>query len=223
MDTHKRQLDRELSDLKGSLIGMAELAEQVVDRAVEELASRNRSLADGIPQQEEKINRLQIAIDDKALTLLATRQPVANDLRAIVAAMKINAELERIGDLAVNISTKVDFLLTVPPLKPLIDIPRMADLARGMVRDSVKAFQSGDILLAQTVRMTDDKVDDLRDQVLRELFTYMIADPQSIERAMALMLIAQTLERVGDHATNIAEDVIYMVKGQDVRHPQIPR
>ncbi|MCE5328630.1 MAG: phosphate signaling complex protein PhoU [Planctomycetaceae bacterium] len=223
MDTHKRQLDRELSELKSSLIGMAELAEQAVDRTVEELASRNKTVGDGINQQEEKINRLQIVIDDKALTLLATRQPVANDLRAIVAAMKINAELERIGDLAVNISSKVDFLLTVPPLKPLIDIPRMADIARGMVRDSVKAFQSGDILLAQTVRMTDDKVDDLRDQVLRELFTYMIADPQSIERAMALMLIAQTLERVGDHATNIAEDVIYMVKGQDVRHPLMPR
>jgi phosphate transport system protein len=172
---------------------------------------------------EDELNRLQIEIDELGMLLLATQQPVAADLRFIIAATKINSELERIGDLVINITENVHVLLQQPELKPLIDIPRMADLARKMVRDSLDAFVRGDVLLAQAVIMMDDQVDALKEQVLRELLTYMMADPRSIERAMALILISRHLERIGDHATNIAEDVIYMVQGRDVRHPRTPR
>jgi len=140
-----------------------------------------------------------------------------------VAATKINGELERIGDLVINITENVHVLAQHPPLKPLIDIPRMADLARQMVRNSLDAFIRGDALKAQSVIMADDQVDALKDQVLRELLTYMIADPHTIERSLALILISRHLERIGDHATNIAEDVIYVIQGRDVRHPKTPK
>jgi phosphate transport system protein len=145
------------------------------------------------------------------------------DLRTILAGAKINSELERIGDLVCNITECAHTLLTQPPLKPLIDIPRMADLARRMVRESLDAFVREDVLLAESVIMTDDQVDALKNQVLRELMTYMMSDPRSIERAMSLILIARHLERIGDHATNIAEDVIYMIQGRDVRHPRLQK
>jgi phosphate transport system protein len=219
----QRQFDKQLEELKRKLVRMAALAETMIDKTISELVSRDERLAEKVPQYEEELNRLQIEIDDAALTLLATQQPVATDLRFIVAATKINGELERIGDLVINITENVHVLAQQPELKPLIDIPRMADLARKMVRDSIDAFLRGDALLAQSVIMTDDQVDDLKDQVLRELLTYMMADPKAIERAIALILISRHLERIGDHATNIAEDVIYMTQGRDVRHPRTPK
>ena len=219
----QRQFDKQLEELKKKLVRMAALAETMIDKTINELVSRDERLAEKVPQYEEELNRLQIEIDDAALTLLATQQPVATDLRFIVAATKINGELERIGDLVINITENVHILAQQPELKPLIDIPRMADLARKMVRDSIDAFLRGDPLLAQSVIMTDDQVDDLKDQVLRELLTYMMADPKAIQRAIALILISRHLERIGDHATNIAEDVIYMTQGRDVRHPRTPK
>jgi phosphate transport system protein len=220
---NQRQFDKELAELKKTLIHMAALAETMIDKAVTELVNRDEAVASKVPQYEEELNRLQIEIDEAALTLLATQQPVAVDLRFILAATRINSELERIGDLVINITENAQVLLRQPPLKPLIDIPRMADLARKMVRESLEAFVGEDPLLAQSVIMTDDQVDGLKDQILRELLTYMISDPRSIERALSLIFIARHLERIADHATNIAEDVIYMIQGRDVRHPRTPK
>jgi phosphate transport system protein len=219
----QRQFDRDLEELKKKLIRMASLAETMIDKAIGELVSHDERLAEKVPEYEKELNRLQIEIDEAALTLLATQQPVANDLRFIVAATKINGELERIGDLVINITENVHVLAQHPPLKPLIDIPRMADLARQMVRDSLDAFIRGNALQAQSVIMADDQIDALKDQVLRELLTYMIADPHAIERSLALILISRHLERIGDHAVNIAEDVIYVIQGRDVRHPKTPK
>jgi len=219
----QRQFDKELTELKKKLIHMAATAETMIDRAIRELVSRDQSLATVIPDYEQDLNRLQIEIDEMVLTLVATHQPVANDLRFLLGATKINSELERIGDLVVNITQNVETLIRQPELKPLIDIPRMAELASKMVRDSLHAFVKGDVLLAQSVIMTDDQVDALKNQVLRELLPHMATDPESIERGLALILISRHLERIGDHATNIAEDVIYVVQGRDVRHPRTPR
>lgn len=223
MDSHERQFDRELGDLKKKLIHMAALAEAMIDRSISELVNRDESMIEPVAKYEQELNRLQIEIDETAMTLLATHQPVASDLRFIIAATRINSELERIGDLVINITENVHVLVNQPELKPLIDIPRMADLARKMVRDSLDALARGDTLLAQSVIMTDDQVDKLKEQVLRELLTYMMADPRAIERALALILISRHLERIADHATNIAEDVIYMVQARDVRHPGLQR
>jgi len=223
VDHHMRQFDRDLEELKRRLLRMAATAELMIKQAVGELVERDRSLAQDIPAMEEELNRLQLEIDEVAMTLLATQQPVAVDLRFLLVATRINTELERIGDLVINITENVDVLLQQPPLKPLIDIPLMADLAQQMVRDSLHAFVRQDILKAQLVISTDDKVDALKDQIIRELLTYMMGDPRAIERALALILIARHLERIADHATNIAEDVIYMVQGRDVRHPRLPK
>jgi phosphate transport system protein len=219
----ERQFDKYLDDLKQKLIRMAALAETMIDNTIAELVNRDESLAAKVPEYEDELNRLQLEIDEYALNLLATQQPVAKDLRFILAATKINSDLERIGDLAINITENVHIITAHPPLKPLIDIPRMADLVRKMVRDCLDAFVREDVLLAQSVIMGDDQVDALKEQILRELLTYMISDPKSIERALALILISRHLERVGDHATNIAEDVIYMIQGRDVRHPRTPK
>ena len=219
----QRTFDRELEELKKKLIHMAALTETMIDKTISELVNRDERLAEKVPEYEQELNRLQIEIDEMALTLLATQQPVAIDLRFIMAATKINADLERIGDLVINITQNVHVLAQHPPLKPLMDIPRMADLARRMVRDAIDAFVGEDPLQAQSVIMRDDEVDALKNQVLRELLTYMIADPRSIERALALIFISRHLERIADHATNIAEDVIYMIQGRDVRHPRTPK
>ena len=219
----QRLFDKELSDLKKKLLHMATVAETMIDQTITELVNRDERLAEPVPRLEDELNRLQIEIDEHVLTLLATQQPVAVDLRLILAAAKMNSDLERIGDLAVNITQNVHVLAQQPPLKPLIDIPHMAELARKMVTDSIDSLVKQDVLLAQKVILTDDQVDDLRDQIIRELLTYMMADAKAIERALALILIARHLERIADHATNIAEDVIYMCQGRDVRHPLTPR
>jgi phosphate transport system protein len=223
MDTHQRLFDEDLGELKKKLIKMAATAEGMIDRAICELVSRDEQAAEKVPQYELEINRLQIEIDDMVMTLVATHQPVAGDLRFLLAATKINSDLERIGDLVVNITENAPTIVKQPELKKLIDIPRMAELARQMVRDSLHAFVKGDVLTAQKVIATDDQVDALKEQIIRELLTYMLADPKTIERALALILVARHLERIADHATNIAEDVIYVIQGRDVRHPTTPR
>jgi phosphate transport system protein len=223
MDKHQRQFDKELDDLKNRLLHMAAIAEQQIDRVIQELVQRDPAAAQTVDDHEDELNRYQLEIDEEALKLLATQQPVAIDLRSIITATRINSELERIGDLAVNIRQNAEVLLAQPPLKPLIDIPRMAEGARKMVRDSLHAFVRQDVLLAQAVISSDDEVDALKNQIIRELLTYMMSDPRTIERALALILIARHLERIADHATNIAQDVIYLIQGRDVRHPRLPR
>ena len=223
MDSHQRLFDEDLGELKKKLIKMAATVESMIDRAISELVSRDEQVAEKVPQYEMEVNRLQIEIDDMVMTLVATHQPVAGDLRFLLAATKINSDLERIGDLVVNITENAPTIVKQPELKRLTDIPRMADIARQMVRDSLHAFVKGDVLTAQKVIVTDDQVDALKEQIIRELLTYMLADPKAIERAMALILIARHLERIADHATNIAEDVIYVIQGRDVRHPTTPR
>jgi phosphate transport system protein len=214
----ERPFDDELKSLKERLLEMAARAEEQIGLAVRSLKDRQQAQACEVLDKEGAINRLDIEVDEMAMRLLALRQPLAADLRFITAAMKISADLERIGDLAVNIAERTLELLTYPELKPLIDIPRMAELAQAMVRDALNAFISGDADLARDVCLRDDLVDKLNAQIFRELLTYMIEDPQTITVAVDLILVGRHLERIADHATNIGEDVIYMVKGKTIKH-----
>jgi phosphate transport system protein len=197
---------------------MGALVEERVHQATFALIERRPDAIDRVIAGDGDVNDLQIEIDDRCLKLLALQQPMASDLRLITAAMKINADLERIGDQAVNIAENAQRILSHPPLKPLIDLPRMAEIAQRMTRDSLDAFVRRDPELARNILARDDEVDQLKDQVFRVLLTYMMADPATIERALGLILISRNLERIADHATNIAEDVIFVVEAKDVRH-----
>jgi phosphate transport system protein len=197
---------------------MGGLAEQMTRRVIQALVQRDAGLIAEVRAMELQVNQLHIEIDEACLELIALRQPAAADLRFIAAAMKIIVDMERIGDQAINITERAESLLAVPPLKPLIDIPRMADIAQEMLKDSLDAYVNGDEELAYRTIQRDDEVDLLKDQVFRELLTFMMADPTTIPRAMDLILVSRHIERIADHATNICEDVIFMVKGKDVRH-----
>jgi phosphate transport system protein len=214
----ERPFDEELKLLKEKLLEMAARAEEQIGLAVRGLKDRKVEMACEVLEKEEGINRLDIEIDDMAMRLLALRQPMATDLRFITSALKISSDLERIGDLAVNIAERTQDLLKHPELKPLIDIPRMAEMARAMVRDALNAFVNGDAELAKDVCRRDDQVDQLNDQIFRELLTYMMQDAGTIPRAVDLILVGRHLERIADHATNIGEDVIYMVRGKTIKH-----
>jgi phosphate transport system protein len=214
----RHHFEEELQVLKQRLLNMGALVEERVHQAVKALMERRLDLAESIASGDAEVNELQIEIDDRALKLLALQQPMATDLRLITAAMKINADLERIGDQAVNIAENVIKLMPEPPLKPIIDIPRMAEITETMARDSLDSFVKKDVRLARSVLSRDDEVDQLKDTVFRVLLTYMMADPGTIERALSLILISRNLERIADHATNIAEDVIFLVEAKDVRH-----
>ena len=213
-----KYFDEELDLLKQALLRMAGKAEAMIHKSVQSLVQRDMELASEIPDTEDEVNRLQLEIDDRAFKLLALRQPMAHDLRLIIAAMKISVDLERIADQAVNILENTKVLLQFPLLKPLIDIPKMADIATEMLRDSLDAFVDGDAAKARIVVTRDDEVDALKNQVFRELLTYMISDPRTIQVALQLILVARHLERIADHATNIAEDVVYLVEAKDIRH-----
>jgi phosphate transport system protein len=213
-----RHLDEELSLLKEKLLTMASLAESMIHKAIKSLIERDESLFAQVNADESKVNLLEIEIDDLCHRLLALKQPMATDLRFITSAMKIDNELERIGDLAVNITQRVAVLIKEPQLKPYIDIPRMADLAQKMVSDSLDSFIKRDLELARSVLTRDDLIDALKDQIFRELLTFMMSDHSTIPRALELVLISRHLERIADHATNIAENVIYLVQGKDIRH-----
>jgi phosphate transport system protein len=208
----------ELKTLKQRLLNMGALVEERVHRSVMALMERRPELAEEVVAGDREINDLQIEIDDRALKLLALQAPMATDLRLITSAMKINADLERIGDQAVNIAENAIKLLRYPPIKPLIDIPRMAEAAQAMTRDALDSFVKKDATMARGVLKRDDEVDALKDAVFRVLLTYMMADPGTIERALGLILVSRNLERIADHATNVAEDVIFLVEGKDVRH-----
>jgi phosphate transport system protein len=213
-----RHFQDELAGLQERLLAMGGLAEERVCESVRALADRDANLVERLLAGDEPVNELHIEIDDRCFKLLALHQPMAADLRAIVAAVKINTDLERVGDLAVNIAEAAKRYLQHPPVKPLIDIPRMGEIAEGMLRDALDAFVRRDIALAEAVLAEDDRLDALKTQIFRELLTFMLSDPSTIEPSLDLILISRHLERIGDHATNIAEDVIFMVSARDVRH-----
>ena len=218
MERVVRHFQEELETLRARLLAMGGLAEERVRLAVQGLVDRDVTLIDTVLRGDEPVNELHVEIDDRCFKLLALHQPMATDLRSIVAAVKINTDLERVGDLAVNIAEAAKRYASHPPIKRLIDIPTMGTLAQAMLRDALDAFVRRDAALAQHVLDEDDKLDDLKTQVFRELLTYMLSDPTTIEPALDLILVSRHLERIGDHATNIAEDVIFMVSALDVRH-----
>ena len=214
----ERHFDTELNQLKDKLLKMAGMVEEAISLSIKALVSRDETLAQKVIKEDEAINRIEIEIDEMAFKLLALHQPTATDLRFIIMALRINTDLERMGDLAVNISERTLDLLKEPLLKPLIDIPRMAAMAQKMVKDSLDAFVKKDVELARSVCQRDDEVDNLNDQIFRELLTYMMQQTQTIKRAIDLILIAKHLERIADHATNIGEDVVYLVQGKTIKH-----
>jgi phosphate transport system protein len=213
-----RHFQEQLETLKTRLLEMGGLAEEQVRLSIKSLVDRDPVLIDRVITGDDPVNRLHIEIDSRCFRLLALYQPMAVDLRAIVAAVKINTDLERVGDLAVNIAEAARRYATHPPVKKLIDIPQMASIAQNMLRDALDAFVRRDIALAELVLNEDNRLDALKTQIFRELLTYMLQDPSTIEPALDLILISRHLERIGDHATNVAEDVIFMVSARDVRH-----
>jgi phosphate transport system protein len=208
----------ELEELQSKLLAMGGLVEAAISNSINALVERDEERAKEVMWGEAQINQKEIEIDELATRLLALFQPMARDLRFITAVIKMNSELERMGDLAVNITERALTLMKEPVLRPLIDIPRMAELAETMVRRSLDAFARRDAEMARDVLLADDEVDHLRDAVYDELLAFMQEKSNTINRAVSLMFIAQNLERIADHATNIAEDVLFLVKGIDVRH-----
>jgi len=213
----ERHFDEQLKELRECLLAMGSLAETMIVKGVKALVERSEALVQEVFAHEEEMDQRCIDIDDRCFTLLALRQPMASDLRFIAATIKINSELERIGDLAVNIAHAARTMISQPTLKPLIDIPRMAQLCQEMVKRSLDAFVARDADLARVVIESDDQIDLLRDHVFRELLVYMMSDPTTVPLALDLILVSRNLERIADHATNIAEDVIYIVRGEDIR------
>jgi phosphate transport system protein len=217
-DHFTRHFQNDLQQLKERLLLMAGFAEERVALALKALVDRDHALVEQVVRGDEPLNRLHVEIDDRCFKLLALQQPLATDLRAIVAGLKINTDLERVGDLAVNIAEAARRYLQHPPVKQLIDIPRMGTIAQQMLHDALDAYVQRSVERAQAVLQQDDTLDALKTQVFRELLTYMLQDIGTVEPSLDLILISRHLERIGDHATNIAEDVIFMVSARDVRH-----
>ena len=214
----QRHFDEQIQGLLERLVLMGRVAESMIQLALRVLIERNETLAGEVLRKEKDVNELQMEIDDRAVKLTALQQPVGSDVRFLFMASRIATELERIGDLAVNICENAHYVLKSAPLKPLVDLPRMGEIAEAMVRKSIEALVSRNCDLARAVLEEEKEVDLFRDQIFRVLLTYMMADPGTIERALALILMSRNLERVGDHATNIAEEVIYLVEGREIRH-----
>jgi phosphate transport system protein len=208
----------ELQELKQRLLVMGGLAEERLRLAMRGLIERDRDAMAAVIRGDKAINQLHLEVDDRCFKLLALYQPMAVDLRVIVAAVKINSDLERVGDLAVNVAEASERYVRHEPVKPLIDIPRMGLIAQRMLHDALSAFVSSDVSAARTVLAQDDELDGLKTQIFRELLTYMLGHTRTIEPGIDLILISRHLERIGDHATNIAEDVIFIVEARDVRH-----
>ena len=214
----ERHFDQELQGLKDALLAMGGRAEAVVQKSVEALKRRDASLSDEIFDDDGVIDRLEIDIDERCVSLLALRQPMAVDLRFIMGVLKISNDLERVGDHAVNIAGSAKRLLLEPSLKPLVDIPRMADLASSMLREALDAFVRRDATAARHVIARDDEVDNLNEQLFRELVSFMVEDTKTITRAMELVLVARNLERVADLATNVAEEVVFIAEARIIKH-----
>jgi phosphate transport system protein len=214
--------DDELAALKGTILRMGALVEESIRESVRSLVERDNQAAQRVIDNDHIVNTLDVEIDEESIRLIAIRQPKATDLRFITTAMKITTDLERMGDLAVNIAERALELNDEPILKPYIDIPRMREIAQGMTRDALDAFVKRDARLARDVIIRDDEVDDLKHDVLQELAFFMVQDPTTVHRAMRVSFVAQYLERIADHATNIAEMVIYLIKGKIIRHTEPP-
>lgn len=213
-----RHFELELEQLKGKLLEMSALVEAAVQRSVAAVAQKDRSAAEQVLRDEARINALEMEIDEFAINLLATQQPLAADLRLVVAALKINTDLERMGDLSVSIAQRAISLLSEPMIKPMVDIRHISSLVESMVRKSLDAFVAHDAEMARSVLASDDAVDSLRTASYHELISFMEKDPHNIPQALDLIGITRSLERIADHSTNIAEDVMFLVKGVDVRH-----
>jgi phosphate transport system protein len=217
-----RHFDVEMSDLQNQLLDMAGLVQKMIQAATEELVSRDPNQIDTVLSLEKEVNIQEIIIDDKCLKLIALNQPVGADLRFITSAMRINSDLERMGDESLNIAKMSLDLIKYPEIKPLVNIPKMIEIVQNMIIDCIKAFNTSDSELALSVLSKDNEVDALRDAIISEVKTVLIASPDSdtVQRATDLMFIAKSIERLGDHATNICEDIIFMVHGKDIRHPR---
>ncbi len=214
--------DEELMHLKEKVLKMGGMVEEAIKDSVRSLVDRDSELARRVIERDHQINALDVQIDEDSIKMIALRQPKASDLRFITTAMKITTDIERMGDLGVNIAERALELNEEPLLKPYVDIPRMRELAQGMIRDALDAFVRRDKKLAMDVIMRDDEVDELKHNVLEELAFFMVQDPTTVSRAMKISFIAQYLERFADHATNIAEMVIYLVEGKIIRHMALP-
>ena len=215
----ERHFHLELDLLHKEILRMAVTVEEAIYKSIEALKNRSKQEAQVIIDADDKIDEIELAIDERCIDLIARHQPMAADLRFLTTAMKINAELERIADLAVDICQRVLELVDKPLLKPLVDIPKLSGIAQEMVRNSIDAFIKRDVALAKKVVLSDSRADNLRDLVQKELINdYMARDPLTADRAVPLLLIARHLERICDHTTNIAEDVVYMVEGKVVKH-----
>ena len=215
----ERHFDDELAQLKKDLLRMAALVEKAIQESINALTKQDINLAKKIIEQDSKIDELELVIEEHAIGLLALRQPMARDLRFITTGMKINSELERIADLAENIAQRVIELGDEPLLKPLIDIPKLAEVARGMVKSAIDSFVNQDESLAKKVILSDTTADALRNSINEELINdYMIVDSGTVRRAIPLLLVARHLERICDHASYIAADIIYMIKAKIVKH-----
>jgi phosphate transport system protein len=214
----ERTFDQELERVRQTLLKMGGMVEAMVAKATQALLDRDNQLCEQVIEADNDVDRTEMEIDELCHVLLSRRQPVSVDLRFLVAVMKINSDLERIGDSAVNIAQSVLQVNEHPPLKPYIDLPHLSQLVQAMVRKALDAFVRRDSAMATEVCQSDDDVDGLYKQLFRELLTYMIEDPKTVSRALHLLLISRNLERIADHATNIAEDVIYYVEGRDIRH-----
>ena len=214
--------DDELQHLKEKLLKMGSLVEDAIKYSIQSLVERDNTLAERVIEHDRMVNTLDVEIDEESIRLIALRQPKAGDLRFITMAMKITTDLERMGDMAVNIAERALELNQEPVLKPYIDIPKMREIAQGMTRDALNAFVRKDKNLAMDVIMRDDEVDDLKHDVLQELAFFMAQDPSTVFRAMKISFVATYLERIADHATNIAEMVIYLVEGKIIRHMNLP-
>lgn len=213
-----RHFEIQLDELRKKLLEMSGLVESSIYRSVLALVEKDDELIRQVLENEVRVNRMQIEIDDLATGLLALQQPMATDLRFITSSIKINSDLERMGDHAVNIAERARSLMHEPTIKPLIDLPQMANLVQSMLRESLDAFIKRDASIARSVLKSDDAVDQMRDTVYDELVHYMEAEPSAIRGCIHLMFVARNLERIADHATNIAEDVVFLVEGADVRH-----
>jgi phosphate transport system protein len=218
-----RHFGQELEELNQSLLQMGGLVESSIRRSTQSLVERNKELAKDVIRDEPRIDMMQVEIDAQTTRLLALNQPVARDLRLLMATLKINTDLERMGDLAVNIAERAISLIERPPVRALVDIPQLASLVESMLLKSLDAFVKGDVDLATSVLPADAEVDALRDSIYAELIALMQRDPAVVPSAINLMFVARNLERIADHATNIAEDVIFLVKGIDVRHHALDR
>ncbi|HLB01692.1 MAG TPA: phosphate signaling complex protein PhoU [Nitrospiria bacterium] len=216
----QRHFDEELKGLKEKILRMGALVEEQIRNSIKALVERDSDLARQVIANDHRVNAMDVEVDEDCLRLIALHQPMAKDLRFITTAMKISTELERMSDLAENIAERATELNEEPQLKPYIDIPRMAEHAQRMVKEALDAFVNGDNTLARKVCADDDFIDDLTHQIFRELLSYMIEDPHTISRAVRITFVAKYIERVADHATNVAELVVYLVEGKIIRHTE---